>query len=336
MLISTTLTITKMCVILRHPFGMQMHNRTATIGGKVYRFAFNGQEKDDEVAGAGNSMTAEFWQYDSRLGRRWNVDPRPHVSVSAYSCFYNCPVLITDIKGDTGEVHARNRQEAGMILANIMIGFEVTFEEEWTENEDGSIDIKIWDAKSFDTDGSHKVLQPYISEVLNSDQTVDFMFEPDDPNNSDKTEVAGGMRTHISDDGKVTIYLAEKWITGNWGRDLYRPRYEYLLREANSGDKVAYFLTGNRAYAKRKRREIPFDEGLAHEIIHASRALTGAFVVGGDQINEENVTREVMNQWRKGMGFPPRGYEVWSSYLGVLGAAFRYEALYYDEYDYDY
>jgi hypothetical protein len=39
-----------------------------------YGFAFNGQEKDDEVSGAGNTMTAEFWEYDTRLGRRWNVD----------------------------------------------------------------------------------------------------------------------------------------------------------------------------------------------------------------------------------------------------------------------
>ena len=40
-----------------------------------YRYFFNGQEADNEVLGDGVSLTAEFWQYDSRLGRRWNVDP---------------------------------------------------------------------------------------------------------------------------------------------------------------------------------------------------------------------------------------------------------------------
>ena len=41
-----------------------------------YRFGFNGQEKDDEIFGStGTSYTAEFWQYDARIGRRWNVDP---------------------------------------------------------------------------------------------------------------------------------------------------------------------------------------------------------------------------------------------------------------------
>jgi len=40
-----------------------------------YKYGFNGMEKDDEVSGTGNSYTAMDWQYDSRLGRRWNVDP---------------------------------------------------------------------------------------------------------------------------------------------------------------------------------------------------------------------------------------------------------------------
>ena len=40
-----------------------------------YRNLFNGQEADNEVYGNGACLSAEFWQYDSRLGRRWNVDP---------------------------------------------------------------------------------------------------------------------------------------------------------------------------------------------------------------------------------------------------------------------
>jgi hypothetical protein len=40
-----------------------------------YPFGFNGQEKDNEVYGEGNSYTAECWQYDPRLGRRWNLHP---------------------------------------------------------------------------------------------------------------------------------------------------------------------------------------------------------------------------------------------------------------------
>jgi hypothetical protein len=66
-----------------------------------YGFAFNGQEKDDEIAGAGNTMTAEYWEYDSRLGRRWNMDPKPDISISSYACFRNNPIGYFDAKGDT-------------------------------------------------------------------------------------------------------------------------------------------------------------------------------------------------------------------------------------------
>ncbi len=70
----------------------------------AYRFGFQGQVKDDEIYGAtGTSYTAEFWQYDSRTGRRWNLDPRPVTSVSFYAAFMNNPIGFTDVRGDTSE-----------------------------------------------------------------------------------------------------------------------------------------------------------------------------------------------------------------------------------------
>lgn len=64
-----------------------------------YRFGFNGQEKDNEVAGIGNSNTAMFWQYDSRLGRRWNVDPVDQINISNYATFADNPLNNTDVLG---------------------------------------------------------------------------------------------------------------------------------------------------------------------------------------------------------------------------------------------
>lgn len=66
-----------------------------------YRYGFNGQEKDDEVSGVGNSYTAEFWQYSPRLGRRWNIDPKPNSSISSYATFANSPIMFVDVLGDT-------------------------------------------------------------------------------------------------------------------------------------------------------------------------------------------------------------------------------------------
>jgi hypothetical protein len=66
-----------------------------------YRFGFNGQHKDDEVYGAtGTSTTAEFWQYDTRTGRRWNLDPVPQVSISDYAAFRLNPIRYNDPDGD--------------------------------------------------------------------------------------------------------------------------------------------------------------------------------------------------------------------------------------------
>lgn len=67
-----------------------------------YRYGFNGQEKDNQVSGTGNTMTAEFWQYDARLGRRWNIDPIIKYWQSSYSVFDNSPVNTNDPYGLTG------------------------------------------------------------------------------------------------------------------------------------------------------------------------------------------------------------------------------------------
>lgn len=66
-----------------------------------FLFDFNRQEKDNEVSGVGNSYTAEFWQYDPRLGRRFNLDPKPNPSISVYACFANNPLFFADPDGDT-------------------------------------------------------------------------------------------------------------------------------------------------------------------------------------------------------------------------------------------
>jgi hypothetical protein len=74
------------------------HTTVCSAWDKGYRYGFNTQEKDDDVfIGA---YTAEYWEYDSRLGRRWNLDPIPQVTISDYSVLRNNPYFFIDIKGD--------------------------------------------------------------------------------------------------------------------------------------------------------------------------------------------------------------------------------------------
>lgn len=74
-----------------------------------YRYGFNGMEKDDEVSGEGNSYTAPFWQYDSRVARRWNIDPVVKHNESPYATFANNPIWFVDPSGaDSSKVSGSN------------------------------------------------------------------------------------------------------------------------------------------------------------------------------------------------------------------------------------
>jgi hypothetical protein len=75
-----------------------------------YRFGMNTQEKDDEIYGKGNASSAEFWEYDTRLDRRWNLDPKPISSISQYACFNNSPIWLNDPFGDKFRIGGDKQQ----------------------------------------------------------------------------------------------------------------------------------------------------------------------------------------------------------------------------------
>jgi RHS repeat-associated protein len=66
-----------------------------------YRFGFNGQEKDNEIKGSGNSLDFGARIYDSRLGRWLSLDPlqEKYPSLSPYNFTANNPILYTDPDG---------------------------------------------------------------------------------------------------------------------------------------------------------------------------------------------------------------------------------------------
>jgi RHS repeat-associated protein len=72
-----------------------------SVSSEAYRFGFQGQEKDPEWTGQqGSHYTAAFWEYDTRIGRRWNVDPVSYPWQSPYATFNDNPVLYIDPDGD--------------------------------------------------------------------------------------------------------------------------------------------------------------------------------------------------------------------------------------------
>ncbi len=101
------------------PFGMTLVGR-AWSSGSEYRYGFNGQEQDDEVYGNGNLNTAEFWGYDARLGRRWNLDPICQTSLSPYATMDNNPIGKNDINGDRAD-EPRGKARKSIILETVVI-----------------------------------------------------------------------------------------------------------------------------------------------------------------------------------------------------------------------
>jgi RHS repeat-associated protein len=109
------------------PFGTMQDGRTIP-GDGTYRYAFQGQEMDNEIKGRGNSYNYEYRMHDPRLGRFFAVDPLapkyPHNSPYAFS--ENCLIDAVELEGleqvkvsnhdnKTGkDVSKRSYQESGL------------------------------------------------------------------------------------------------------------------------------------------------------------------------------------------------------------------------------
>jgi hypothetical protein len=84
-----------------YAFGSDIKERTTSFTFPC-RFSMNTHEKEPEL---GEGVTsAEFWVYDGKLGRRWNVDPVYKAYESPFACLGNNPIAYTDIKGDDSTV----------------------------------------------------------------------------------------------------------------------------------------------------------------------------------------------------------------------------------------
>jgi hypothetical protein len=82
-----------------YAFGQQQPARTWQGTAEGYRYSHNSQEKEDALFKGAQS--AEYWMYDSRIGRRWERDPIVKTWESPYAVFGNNPILLNDLKGLT-------------------------------------------------------------------------------------------------------------------------------------------------------------------------------------------------------------------------------------------
>jgi RHS repeat-associated protein len=81
-------------------FGVQLDGRT--FSSSTYRRGFQGQEMDDEIKGAGNSLNYTFRMHDPRVGRFNQIDPKSNAFGfnSPYNFVANSPIMFIDKNGE--------------------------------------------------------------------------------------------------------------------------------------------------------------------------------------------------------------------------------------------
>lgn len=132
-----------------YPFGMLMPGRYKFAGdSSEYRFGFNGQQRTDEIAGKGNHNTALFWEYDTRLGRRWNVDPVDQISISNYAVLALNPISHVDPLGNTEDHIEVDDKEKTYRVTKTDDPYDIVFERKYDQNGNSIPIVKSNDGKT--------------------------------------------------------------------------------------------------------------------------------------------------------------------------------------------
>jgi RHS repeat-associated protein len=127
----------------------EFFSTVCSIFDKGYRYGFNGQEQDDEVNGDGKIYTAEYWEYDCRLGRRLNLDPLDQVWMSNYSVLANNPLTMIDPKGN--KPTSRHLDPNGKIIAEYDDGDDNVYKHQTARTKE---DVDKWREKFKNTSGN--------------------------------------------------------------------------------------------------------------------------------------------------------------------------------------
>jgi len=113
-----------------YPFGQLVPNRHAST--PAYRYGIQGQEKDDELKGEGNSLNYTFRMHDPRIGRFFAPDPleKKYPNYTPYSFSGNKVINSVEIEGLEDSFYMLGKKiyngEAYFELVNVLeVGGEV-------------------------------------------------------------------------------------------------------------------------------------------------------------------------------------------------------------------
>ena len=238
-----------------YPFGMLIPGRN--YNANSYRFNFNGQEKDDQIYGShGTSYTVQFWQYDSRLGRRWNLDPVVKPYESSYATFINNPIWFSDILGN--DTSFSNDADRSFVLdlvnpesENYNKGYAKKFQKLVDSETMYNFESKKW-GKIKDENGN--AVSGVTFKDKNKDNTVNIWFgKGDDPLTKD-------TRVGRSKFGVLFEETYHAWDSETGGLDLNAPtcyneakawRFAATAPGTDNSTELHYDRTTNQLYYSR-------------------------------------------------------------------------------------
>jgi len=243
--------------------GYEAQQFTMTIcneGDDKYRFGFNGQEKVNEIAGTGNHNTALFWEYDTRLGRRWNIDPVDQISIRNYTTFGNNPISNSDLLGNKWKDEV-NDQKVADREGKVVGGRKAQLENELTKLEDKRADAV--------TKGDNDKIDKLDKKIEQKQHLIGSL-----------QEVLDGL-VAMKNDSKVTYTFEEhagiddiKLDPANPNSNIQKSRHTVSRTRQTtiSGTPEAPLVT--MPYTK------PFDDLTHHEIGHGVQIALGFCAIG--------------------------------------------------------
>ncbi|OYU94736.1 MAG: hypothetical protein CFE21_13675 [Bacteroidetes bacterium B1(2017)] len=201
-----------------------------------YYFHFNGQESDNEIAGIGNINTAEFWEYDARLGRRWNLDPITKPHESSYSCFSNNPIWNVDKLGNdttNGFVNSQSRDEFNQIYNELNNRIDKVAKDIYNLEDKEKLSNK--DVRNLNTlknqlEGYLKIKKAFDEVISNKD--IKYWFH--------SSKNIGQFEDGKTGEQNGLVYII--WETGNSTALVHEIRhgYGYIKKEWKTGDGYDY------------------------------------------------------------------------------------------------
>ncbi|MCX8142717.1 MAG: hypothetical protein N3F62_00520 [Bacteroidia bacterium] len=209
-----------------YSFGGEIAERTYDPVKPFYRFGFNTQEKTFELNR--DHYTAKFWEYDARLGRRWNVDLIAKSNQSPYSVFASNPILFIDINGlDTSFADNNARKEFKEVY-NL-----VSNKIESLENKVNNL-LQKWNEIGYSNEKSNKRMSKKIENINKElsrlheaktafDQIIksDIVFQYSSEDNPDNMKKSGGSTKY--EDGIIKI----SYFSGNYHSIVHETRHAF-------------------------------------------------------------------------------------------------------------